>query len=147
MVNILLRSSKNEPSLGNEQRRNNGGAVGDGVFYAVSAGRLHIEMVKERSFRTFINIYSLFKSESLSSQIILSLHEALIMSVMTYVCPAWVLAAYIYLFKLQRVQNKVLRTTGNFPRCRPVRVLNTTFNLPYVNNYITNFCRKQSEVI
>jgi hypothetical protein len=95
MVIILLRSSRNEPLLGNEETRNNRGAIGVGVFYTVSAGRLYIEMMKQRSFRTFINIYSLFKSESLSSQIKLTLHEALIRSVTTYVHPAWLLAAYI----------------------------------------------------
>jgi hypothetical protein len=47
---------------------------------------------------------------------------------MTYACPAW----DTYLLKLQRMQNKVLRTFGNFPRCTPVRDLRTAFNLPYV---------------
>jgi hypothetical protein len=34
---------------------------------------------------------------------------------MTYVCPAWEFAAETYLLKLQRLQNKVFRTIGNFP--------------------------------
>jgi hypothetical protein len=53
---------------------------------------------------------------------------------MTYACPAWKLAADTYLLKLQRLQNKVLRTTGNLPRCTPVRELHTAFTLPYVYN-------------
>jgi hypothetical protein len=57
------------------------------------------------------------------------------------------LAADTYLFKLQRLQNKVLRTIGNFPRCTPVRDIHTTFNLPYVYDYVTKLCRKQAEVI
>jgi hypothetical protein len=32
---------------------------------------------------------------------------------MTYACPTWELAAEIHLFKLQRLQNKVLRTNSN----------------------------------
>jgi hypothetical protein len=42
-----------------------------------------------------------------------------------------------YLLKLKRLQNKVLRTIGNFPSCTPVRDLHTAFNLPYIYNYIT----------
>jgi hypothetical protein len=66
---------------------------------------------------------------------------------MTYACPAWELAADTYPLKLQRLQNKVLRTIGNFPRCTPVRDLHTAFNLPYVYDYTTKLCRLQTEVI
>jgi hypothetical protein len=45
--------------------------------------RLHIEMIEEKAFRTFIRIYSLFKSERLSADIKLTLHKALIRSVVT----------------------------------------------------------------
>jgi hypothetical protein len=78
---------------------------------------------------------------------IFHLHKALIKTVITYACPAWELAADTYLLKLQRLQNKVLRTIGNFPRCTPVRDMHTAFNLPYVYDYITKLCRKQAEVI
>jgi hypothetical protein len=50
--------------------------------------RLHIEMIEVKAFRTFITISSLFKSERLSANMKLILHEALIRSVMTYACPA-----------------------------------------------------------
>jgi hypothetical protein len=43
----------------------------------------------------------------------LTLPKALIMSVMTYVCPAWEFAAETHLLKLQRLQNRVLRSNGN----------------------------------
>jgi hypothetical protein len=95
-------------------------------------------VTEAKAFRTFITIYSLFKSECLSTNNKLSLHKALIRSVMTYACPAWELPADTYLLKLQRLQNKVLRTTGNFPRGTPVRDLHTVFNLPYVYDYTTN---------
>jgi hypothetical protein len=45
------------------------------------------------------------------------------------------------------MQNKVLRTIGNFPRCTPVRDVRRAFNLPYVYDYITKLCRQQAEVI
>jgi hypothetical protein len=66
---------------------------------------------------------------------------------MTYACPAWESAADISLLKLQRQQNKVLGTAGNFPRCTPVLELDTAFNLPYVYDYITKLRRRQAEVI
>jgi hypothetical protein len=49
------------------------------------------------AFRTFIRLYSLFKSEHLGANIKLSLHKALIRSLMTYACPAWEFGADIYL--------------------------------------------------
>jgi hypothetical protein len=51
--------------------------------------RLYIEMIEAKAFRTFIRVYSLFKSERLSANIKLTLHKALIRSVITYCCPAW----------------------------------------------------------
>jgi hypothetical protein len=65
---------------------------------------------------------------------------------MTYACPVCELAAGINPLQLQRMQNKVLRTIGNFPRCTPVRDFNTAFNLPYVYDYVTNLCKQQTEV-
>jgi hypothetical protein len=66
---------------------------------------------------------------------------------MTYVCPAWEFAADNYLLKLQRPQNKVLRTIGNFPRRTPIRNLHMAFKLPYIYDYTTKLCRQQSQVI
>jgi hypothetical protein len=48
---------------------------------------------------------------------------------------------------LQRLQNKVLRTTGNFPRRTPVREMHIAFHLPYLYDYMTKLCRQQAEVI
>jgi hypothetical protein len=104
-------------------------------------------MIEAKAFRTFIKVYSLPKSERLSAKIKLTLHKALIRTVITCTCPAWELAADTYLVKLQRLQNKVLRTIGNFPRCTLGRDMHTAFNLPYVYDYITKLCRKQAEVI
>jgi hypothetical protein len=53
-------------------------------------------MTEVKAFRTFIRIYSLFKSECLSTNIKLTLHKALIRPVMTYACPAWKLVADTY---------------------------------------------------
>jgi hypothetical protein len=104
----------------------------------VCTWRLHTEMIEAKAFRTFTRIYSLLKSERLSAKIKLTLHKALIRTVITYACLAWELAADTYLLKLQRLQNKVLRTIGNFPRCTPVHDMHTAFNLPYVYySYIT----------
>jgi hypothetical protein len=49
--------------------------------------------------------------------------------------------------KLQRLQNKVLRTIGNYPRRTPVRDLHLAFQIPLVYNYKTKLCRQQPEVI
>jgi hypothetical protein len=65
-------------------------------------------------------------------------------SVMTYAFPACELAADAYHLKLQ---NKVLRTTGNFPRCTLVRELHTAFNLPSVYAYVIKLCKQQADII
>jgi hypothetical protein len=85
-------------------------------------------MIEAKAFR----IYLLFRSERLSANVKLTLHKALIRSVMTDAFPAWELATHIHLLKLQRLQNKVHPTIGNFPRWTPIRDLHTTFKLPYV---------------
>jgi hypothetical protein len=94
--------------------------------------RLHVEIIEAKTLRTFVRIYSILKSERLSANIKLNFHEALIRSVMTYACPAWELAADTHPLKLQRLQNKVHRITGNFPMCTPVRNVHTAFNLAHV---------------
>jgi hypothetical protein len=66
---------------------------------------------------------------------------------MTYACPAWELAADNHVLKLQRLQNKVLRTIENFPRRTPVRDLHIAFKLPYIYDYKTKLCSQQAEVI
>jgi hypothetical protein len=86
-------------------------------------------MIESKVFRTFIIIHSLFKSLRLSANIKLNLDKTLIRSVITYACSDWELTADTYHLKMQCLQNKVLRTTGNFPRCTPVRDLHTAFNL------------------
>jgi hypothetical protein len=104
-------------------------------------------MIEAKAFRTFIRIYSPFKSERFSVNIKLTLHKALIRSIMTYACPAWEFAADNRLLKLQRLQNKAPYAIGNLPRRTPVRDLHMAFTLPYVYDYITKLCRQQAEAI
>jgi hypothetical protein len=66
---------------------------------------------------------------------------------MTYTSPTWEFAANTHLLKLQRLQNKVLRTIGKFPRRTPVRELHKAFNIPYIYDYVTKLCRQQAEAI
>jgi hypothetical protein len=49
--------------------------------------RLHIEKIEAKAFRTIIRLYFLFKSERLSANIKLTLHKALIRSVITLFPP------------------------------------------------------------
>jgi hypothetical protein len=104
-------------------------------------------MMEAKAFRALVRIYSLFKSEHLNANIKLALYKAMIRSVMTYACPTWEIVADTYFLKLQRMQEKFLRTTENFPRFTPLRDLFTAFILPYVYDCITKLCRQQAEVI
>jgi hypothetical protein len=91
------------------------------IFHKRITWRLLTEITEAKAFITFIRIYSQCKSQRLIANIKLTLHKPLIRSVMTYACPAWKLVADTYLLKLQLMQNSVLRTNANFPRCTPVR--------------------------
>jgi hypothetical protein len=51
------------------------------IFVKRIIWRLHIEMTEAKAFRTFITIYSLFKSERLNAHIELNLHKALIIRI------------------------------------------------------------------
>jgi hypothetical protein len=66
---------------------------------------------------------------------------------MTYACLAWELEADTHLLKLQRMQNKIVRTIRKFPRSTPVCDLHTSFSLPYIYDDITILCTQQAEVI
>jgi hypothetical protein len=45
------------------------------------------------------------------------------------------------------MENKALRTIGNFPRCTPLADLHMAFNLSYLYDCTIKLCRKMAEVI
>jgi hypothetical protein len=63
--------------------------------------RLSTGTITAKPFRTFIMIYSLFKSEHFCATIKLTLGNGLIRSVITYACPASELATETYLFRVK----------------------------------------------
>jgi hypothetical protein len=104
-------------------------------------------MMETKAFRTFIEIYSVFKCERLSTNLKLTLHKALIRSIITYACPTWEFAADNHLGRLQCLQNKVFCIIGNISRRTPVRDSHMAFKFPYIYDYITKLFRQQAEVI
>jgi len=104
-------------------------------------------LIVTKALRTFIQMYSLLKSEKLNIKTKMTLYKALIRSKMTYACPGWEPAADTHLKKLQRLQIKVLRVTGGLPRGTPARYMHAEFQIPYVDDFITKMCRKQAEII
>jgi hypothetical protein len=66
---------------------------------------------------------------------------------MTYACPFWESAADTHPLKVQRLQNKFVRPTARFSRCKLVSGFHTAFKLLYIYNYITKFYRQQAKVI
>jgi hypothetical protein len=66
---------------------------------------------------------------------------------MTYACSAWESATDAHRLNRQRLQYKVLRIIGKFPRRILVRELHMSFQVPYIYDYITKFSGKQTEVI
>jgi hypothetical protein len=64
-----------------------------------------------------------------------------------YICPSWQFEAEHHVLKLQRLQNKVLLTTGKFPRGTPVCEWHMVFQVPYIFDYKMKLCSQQAEVI
>jgi hypothetical protein len=110
------------------------------IFDKKVSWRLHIEMIEINAIRTLIRIYSIFKSERLSADINLTLHKALIRSI-TYACPTWEFATDNGLLKLQRLQNKVLRTIGTVVRDLHM-ALKLLYIFIYIYDYTTKLCRQ-----
>jgi hypothetical protein len=88
------------------------------------AWRLHLDTFATKAFRIFIRLYSLFKSEKLSTIIKLTLHKVLIRSAITNACSASEFAADTHLMKLQCLQNKVLHNIVKFASCTSIRDMN-----------------------
>jgi hypothetical protein len=69
------------------------------------------------------------------------------MSVMTHACHTWEYTADAYLLKLQLLQNRVLRATGNLDGCSHQSAKCASFKIPYLCDYVTTLWRTQEEVI
>jgi len=71
----------------------------------------------------------------------------MIKSIKTCACHAWEFAADSYLSKLQHLQNRVLHTIGNLPRCTLTCNLHVMFKIVYLHDFVTKLCRWQATVI
>jgi len=69
------------------------------IFERGITWRSHIDSIVIKALRTFVRIFSLMKSETLSIKSKLTLFKALITSKTSYACPAWELAADNHLMK------------------------------------------------
>jgi hypothetical protein len=96
----------------------------------------HIERIVAKALRTYGRSNSVFRSGRLSTDVKLTLYKAVIRSIMTYAYPTLEYAAGAHLLKLQRLQNRALRATGNLDGCTPDRELHLAFKTPYVYDYI-----------
>jgi hypothetical protein len=114
-------------------------------FFYRKTWRLHREAMSSKSFRTFIRMFFLLKSEWLIANVKLTLHKTLIRSIMTYTCSVSEFAVDTSLLKLQRLQKYVVRIIGKFQRCTLIRELHVAFKIPNVYNFITKLCRQKTE--
>jgi hypothetical protein len=106
-----------------QQQRNNVLCAVRAYGCARSSGICHA--TAKQKFRCNRNgVFYAVRADVISKTV--TCYMTLIRSVMNDACPAWEFAANTYLLKLQRLQKKVLRTTGNFASCTLVRDLYTT---------------------
>jgi hypothetical protein len=66
---------------------------------------------------------------------------------MIYACTVWECAEDTHPMKLQLLQNKVHRTTGNFLMLTPDRELRKSFIMSYmcIYDYTRKLCRQEAE--
>jgi hypothetical protein len=100
--------------------------------------RLHIEMTEDMTFRTYIRVYSLFTCDRLSANIKLTLHKAIITSVMNYDSPAWEFSACKTRFSSLITSQGVHRPANFMMRLSTFRTFMT---------YFTKLCSQQARVI
>jgi hypothetical protein len=94
------------------------------------------KMIEAKAFRTFIRVYPLFRSESLSANIKLALHKGLLMSIMTYTRP-W-LGVCDRCALISRYTSK-----ETFQETRGFSIFHVAFELLYV----TKLCRQQARKV
>jgi hypothetical protein len=90
-------------------------------------------MIEAKAFRTFIRVYSLFKSEHLRANIKLT-HKSLIRSVMTSACPDWEFATY----------TPAPAKQGSLHHLKCSKVHTGPW---FSHGFITKLCRQQEEII
>jgi hypothetical protein len=113
-----------------------------GVFFdKIFTWGLHIVIIEDKAFRTFIRIYSLFKSERLSTNFKLTLHRALIRNIMTFACSAWEFVAGNHLLKQSSPHH------WKFSKNHTSRGLHMSFKLVYIIEYITKLSSQQQEAL
>jgi hypothetical protein len=117
------------------------------IFDKIITWKIYTETIGTKALRIFLSIYPNLKGECLSVGAKLIIYKALIRSMLTYACPAWEFAADSYHMKLQRLQNRVLRTVGNLLSHTPIRNLHRSFKIPYLYDDVTQLCREQTDVI
>jgi len=86
------------------------------------------------------------KIEHLSVNIKLPFYKALLKSIMTCDCIAWEFVADGHLFKLQRLQKKVLCAIDNLPRHTRTRDLHVAFRIPYLYDFVRKLFKQQATV-
>lgn len=75
-----------------------------------------------------------------------NIYKSLLRPVLTYGAPSWCTASKTHLIKIQRMQNKILKTIANTPRHALNRVLHNDLEIPTINNFfdkiITNYYKR-----
>lgn len=100
----------------------------------------HIETKRMKGLNCYSAIYPLLhKSSKLSTTNKLLLYKAMIRPKFTYASPAWSSTHQSNINKLQRTQNKILKTIFGLPRNFPTHLLHTISNIDDIGTTLRKF--------
>jgi hypothetical protein len=103
-------------------------------------------MTDVKAFKTFTRISSPFRSERLTANIKLTLHKALIRSVMNNVYPAWELEGDVYLLKLLRLQRKFSSSIEHFQGTHQSTICTRFSTFRTYTITLSKLCKEQSRL-
>jgi hypothetical protein len=119
----------------------------DVIICNIITWRLYTAVIKDNAFRAFITVNFLFWRKRLTTHIELTFHKAFIMPILSYACTCRASSADTQLLKLQRLQDRLLCTEGNFQRCTEVRKLLKSYGIPlYIRRIWAGKKQKACEV-
>lgn len=102
----------------------------------------HLKNRRQLSYATMRKLYSLMKSEVMTSENKRALYKVILRPIITYACPAWANVSKTRLRPLQVFQNKCLRLATGADRYTRLTTLHDDTQVEFLGDHITRLSEK-----